>query len=650
MLPFRPRSQALVTFALLAALACNDSSGIDTSGAVRISVTVAGVDRDQDGFEVTVDGGNPAAIGGPGTLTLALDAGDHALALGGLAPNCTPAGQDSVSFTVSPADTAKVAIVVNCVAVTGVVEVGGSATGAPLDLDGYRVTVDGDSAGTLMPNGVLRIAGVPGGTHSIDVSGLAANCTEISPHPVSVEVRVGGLLRDTSRVAVVVNCTPTSGWIRLTASATGPFPDSSYLVAIDGGAPVPLTSGSSLVVGYLDPGSHAFLLTGIAPNCALDGPNPVNAAVVVGDTTNVAFHLVCAATALRIAAATTGANPDTGYLVAVDGGASIPLASGTSVVVGALSPGNHTVWLTGIASNCAPSGPNPVIVSATSGDTTDVAFDVACIAAPPSGVSFIVTTTGGSRDTLYHLDVYGGCGYYCYTPVWQGDVPGNGTVSANLPPGSYSYSVSQVAANCTGPSSGWFDVTALQGAAVALAFTCRTHGSVAVGVQASGLDIDTNYGIDVDGVYRSSLVGAGAIATLDVPVGTHAIGLDFVAPNCLVGGSNPVSVVVDSTSTAHVTFAVSCAANPTLQVSVTTNGANAPAAYLVGVDPDYYYGYSYTASIPFNGGTSIRLPPGAHTVTLDQVPLNCSVTSANNVTVNMVLGSTTNLAFAVTCH
>jgi hypothetical protein len=32
------------------------------------------------------------------------------------------------------------------------------------------------------------------------------------------------------------------------------------------------------------------------------------------------------------------------------------------------------------------------------------------------------------------------------------------------------------------------------------------------------------------------------------------------------------------------------------------------------------------------------------------VPLNCSVTSPNNVTVTMTLGVVTTVAFAVTCH
>ena len=97
-------------------------------------------------------------------------------------------------------------------------------------------------------------------------------------------------------------------------------------------------------------------------------------------------------------------------------------------------------------------------------------------------------------------------------------------------------------------------------------------------------------------------------------------------------------------------FSVTCVANPVLRVTVTTTGTGIPANYWVGVDYDYYYGYVYAASIPSNGTTSFSLEYGTHLVSLYQVPLNCSVTSPNNVAVNVPAGSTTNLAFTVVCH
>ena len=84
-----------------------------------------------------------------------------------------------------------------------------------------------------------------------------------------------------------------------------------------------------------------------------------------------------------------------------------------------------------------------------------------------------------------------------------------------------------------------------------------------------------------------------------------------------------------------------------------TTGPNAPSTFLVGVDKyyDYYYGwyYLYSGLIPPNGEVLIPVPQGLHTVTLDQVPANCTVTSPNNVLVNLTLGATTDVVFTVTC-
>ena len=85
-------------------------------------------------------------------------------------------------------------------------------------------------------------------------------------------------------------------------------------------------------------------------------------------------------------------------------------------------------------------------------------------------------------------------------------------------------------------------------------------------------------------------------------------------------------------------------------MTVTTTGTNLDSGYLVGVDPDYYYGYAYSISAPPNGVVTIRIPPGSHWVYLDDVALNCTVIGGNSVSVTLSLGATVDVAFAVTCH
>jgi hypothetical protein len=641
-------AHSLIILGALAVLGCGtDSSGLGT-GAVRVELGLGGVDLDPDGFFVTVDGGTTVDIPSAGSATVDVDAGPHEVVLGGLASNCLPSGTGTRTVTVNPPDTADVAFTINCVAVTGVVKVQATFAGLSPDTNGYQVRLDDGAPTLLMPTGTAVFPGVSGGSHSVDLGDVAANCSPSGSSHADVMVPVGGMARDTGRVTFHVTCTSTSGWVRVSAVATGTNPDPSVLVLIDNGVPLPLATGVGAIVTYLPPGNHLVQLSGIAPNCGVMGANPVNAMVVTGDTTDVAFSLACAATSIQVTTVTTGVNPDTTFQVAVDGAPAIPITSGVSVVVGGLAPGMHSVFLSDVASNCGLSEPNPTPVTTIPDDTIAVVFHVNCSASPQSGVNFVFGTTGTSLDTLYHLTVFGGCGYYCYTPILDQDVPANGVVYADLPAGYYEFQVSGIASNCTGNNYGYFNITPGHLTTVGVAFQCATYGSVLVGLQASGVDIPSNFSVFVDGTSRG-YVGPGGAVSIPLQVGTHSVYLNG-AGNCTVAGPNPLSVTVDSAAATHVDFTATCVANPTLQVSVTTTGPNAPGSYLVGVDPDYYYGYSYTFAVPSTGTASIRLLPASHIVTLDNVPLNCTVTSPNNVTVTMTLGMTTNLAFTVTCH
>ena len=194
-----------------------------------------------------------------------------------------------------------------------------------------------------------------------------------------------------------------------------------------------------------------------------------------------------------------------------------------------------------------------------------------------------------------------------------------------------------------------FNVTSQHVTSVPLAYTCAPSGTVVVGVQASGVDVQTNFAFVVDGTSTFAIATAGTVSIV-LPIGTHSIALSQLAGNCTVAAPNPVSVTVSNGATTNVSFSVTCLANPILRVTVETTGSNAPAAFLVGVDPSYHYGYLYTSSVPPNGAVSITLPSGGHIVALDQVPLNCSVTSPNNVSVTTPPAMTTDVAFTVSCH
>ena len=88
---------------------------------------------------------------------------------------------------------------------------------------------------------------------------------------------------------------------------------------------------------------------------------------------------------LIITTSTTGVDLDPdGYSVSVDGLAAQPIGVQASVTIDRLQDGQHSVKLSGMASNCTVQGQNPSPVSVSSGATASVAFEVTCLAAGPA--------------------------------------------------------------------------------------------------------------------------------------------------------------------------------------------------------------------------------------------------------------------------
>ena len=84
---------------------------------------------------------------------------------------------------------------------------------------------------------------------------------------------------------------------------------------------------------------------------------------------------------------TTGSNLDPdGYTVTVDGTTSQPIATNGSVTFNNLAAGNHTVALSGVATNCTVGGGASQTVTVPPGGTASANFSVSCTALnqPPS--------------------------------------------------------------------------------------------------------------------------------------------------------------------------------------------------------------------------------------------------------------------------
>src|SRR5256885_8097655 len=85
---------------------------------------------------------------------------------------------------------------------TGTLNVSTTTTGANLDPDGYTVTVDGTNSASIADNGSQSFTNLSSGSHTVALSGLAANCTVSGGNSQSANVPAGGSVS----VAFQVSC------------------------------------------------------------------------------------------------------------------------------------------------------------------------------------------------------------------------------------------------------------------------------------------------------------------------------------------------------------------------------------------------------------------------------------------------------------
>jgi hypothetical protein len=87
------------------------------TGSVQVTVATTGSSLDTDGYSVTVDGGSPQTISVNGSLTVgSLTAGSHSVRLNGIAANCTVAGDNPRSVTITGEQTVTITFATTCVA------------------------------------------------------------------------------------------------------------------------------------------------------------------------------------------------------------------------------------------------------------------------------------------------------------------------------------------------------------------------------------------------------------------------------------------------------------------------------------------------------------------------------------------------------
>jgi TolB protein len=261
---------------------------------------------------------------------------------------------------------------------SGELRVSVSTTGEDIDLDGYSLRIDG---ALTQPVGALEARTFPGlapGSHLVELSGVAENCTARPGTTQLVTVTSGQI----AAVAFVVECAGTG--IEVLVPATGLDFGAGYTALVDG-SPRAVFPNVRTRITRLSVGTHEVVLTDVSPNCTVTGPLSRTVDVVFAQVASLSFPIACVATTgnIEVTTQTSGSDLDlSGYTVRV--GALSPQFQPTigKTLVTALPAGDHLVHLDGVGPNCTLQGDNPRGVAVTAGtatrDTARVTFQLTC--------------------------------------------------------------------------------------------------------------------------------------------------------------------------------------------------------------------------------------------------------------------------------
>ena len=440
---------------------------------------------------------------------------------------------------------------------TATVTVTTTTTGVEQDPDGYTFQID---AGTPQPIGIaasIENSTLSPGNHSIQLSGLAANCT-VTENPKVLTVGAGA----SATVAFEITCAPTTGTLDVATSTTGPSPDpDGYTITIDGADQGTLGVSSALTIPSLAPGDHVVGLSGVAGNCQVQADNPRPVTVTAGSSVSASFTVTCAAPtpnagSLLVGTSTVGPDPDpNGYTVAIDGETTQPIGVASRATVTNIPAGDHSVRLANVAGNCSVQGNNPRPVNVAGGGTAQVSFAVTC--SPTTGsIDVAVATSGSPRDPDG------------YTVTLEGREPSlavaaSGTVSFSaVTPGERRVTLTNLAPNCSIAGGESQTVTVNAGAKAQMTFdvSCaETTGSVQVSTVVTGTALDPDgYTVTTDGGSPQPIANNASSTIGALTPGTHTVVLEGIAANCRLSGEASASVTVDPGVQSKVSFTLDC--------------------------------------------------------------------------------------------
>ncbi len=285
-----------------------------------------------------------------------------------------------------------------------------------------------------------------------------------------------------------------SGSVSATLTMSGASQDvDGCVVSLDGGGQRRIMGGETATWSGVAVGPHDVGISDVAGNCQVVGDLTRSVSVAERQTTTVTFAVTCdqSVGSIEVTTQTGGEDLDPdGYGFSVDGAGSIAIGVNATARTGGLAPGDHTVALQGVASNCSVGGGSTRSVPVVENQTTSVTFPVNCVALAGS-IDVSATTAGEDLDEDgYEIRIDGGA------PSLIGI---NGSfLAGGLSPGDHEVELSGEAFNCAVNGENPRTVTVSADAATPVAFdvTCRYHLYDRIAFESNRTGISRLYAVD----------------------------------------------------------------------------------------------------------------------------------------------------------
>jgi hypothetical protein len=280
---------------------CSDLPGISsparTTGSIQINASVNGesVDRDPDGFTVSVDDGLSIRLPVNGLAVRDLTVGRHSVKIAGVALNCSVDGANPKVVDVSASDAAvPVPFVVACLPNVGSLKISAVTTGEEVSSGSYFVSIGSNGRFSFPINGGITIPNVRAGAFNLQLDGVPLNCDHLGS-PVRPTTVVFGTATE---VVFTLRCVAT-GRFQVTTTTAGvdlqPFSlsleVSQALKGIRTFNLIP-SNGTVELPGF-PPGDYSLRLHSIPNNCSTVRSVIGSVAITTG-VTPIAFDVACA--------------------------------------------------------------------------------------------------------------------------------------------------------------------------------------------------------------------------------------------------------------------------------------------------------------------------------------------------------------------